>query len=314
MTPGEMSSTIGSEALKAIFKGASSRLDRMPALQTAFERTAALCLGYVRDAADPSPELILMGLETGIAAEVLAQHEDVSIVGTVNAPQWGTRALLSADQACVFTLIELLLGGSGVHTGVPTTDRGFSKIEIGIMRRFFERVAAALETAFAPIAKSTFLVEAAGDRLDLDAIGRKHTPVVVARFRLRVWERTGEILFVVPRGAIENQRQALGRVVSEETKRTDPRWSSQIKDEITRTSVTLSGVLDERLVPLQEIADFKVGEILQLNATAATRVRVECNGEPLLWCELGKSNGAYTLRVQERIDRDQEFVNDILAG
>ena len=73
-------------------------------------------------------------------------------------------------------------------------------------------------------------------------------------------------------------------------------------------------MLDERLAPLQEIADLKVGQILQLNATAASRVRVECNGEPLLWCQLGKSNGAYTLRVEEPIDRDQEFANDILAG
>ena len=313
MTLAETPSTIGSEALKAVFKGALDRLDRLPALQTALERTAALCMGHVRDASDPPPELVLTRLETGIASEVLAQHDDASVAATLHAPQWNTRALLSADRACVFTVVEMLLGGSG-GTGGPGADRAFSRIEIGVVRRFFERIATALESAFAPIAKSTFVIESAADHLDFDAIGRRHSPIVVARFELRIWQRTGEILLVIPRVAIDGMRQALGRVVTDDTRKADPRWSSQIQDGITRTSVSLSGVLDERLAPLQEIADLRIGQILQLNATASTRVRVECNGEPLLWCELGKSNGVYTLRVQEPIDRDQEFVNDILAG
>jgi flagellar motor switch protein FliM len=73
-------------------------------------------------------------------------------------------------------------------------------------------------------------------------------------------------------------------------------------------------VLDEQLIPLEDIANLRVGQTLQLRASAQSRVRVECNGEPLLWCQLGKSNGAYTLRVDGPIDRDEEFMNDILAG
>lgn len=306
-------STIGNEALKAVFMGAFDRIDRLPALQTAFERAAALCTDAMREAAQPPPEIAFMQLETGAAADVLARHEGAGVAATLNAPQWNTRALLIADRASVFAIVEMLLGGDGSRAP-HAPDRDFSRIEIGLTQRFFEHLAVALDTAFAPIAKSTFIIEDASDRIDFDAIGRRQSPVVVARFGLRVWERSGEILFAVPKSSIDGMRQVLGRAVSDETKKPDLGWSNQIRDEITRTSVTLSGVLDERLAPLQEIADLKVGQILLLNATAASRVRVECNGEPLLWCELGKSNGAYTLRVEAPIDRDQEFMNDILAG
>jgi flagellar motor switch protein FliM len=33
-----------------------------------------------------------------------------------------------------------------------------------------------------------------------------------------------------------------------------------------------------------------------------------------LWCQLGKSNGVYTHRVDEFIDPQQEILDDILFG
>jgi flagellar motor switch protein FliM len=87
-----------------------------------------------------------------------------------------------------------------------------------------------------------------------------------------------------------------------------------MQNEITRTSVSLSAILDEHLAPLGEIAALKLGQIMPLDATPQSRVRIECDGEPLFWCMLGKSSGRYTLRVDEAVDREQEFVNGILGG
>ena len=33
-----------------------------------------------------------------------------------------------------------------------------------------------------------------------------------------------------------------------------------------------------------------------------------------MWCQLGKSNGVYTLRVDSFVDREQEFMDDISGG
>jgi flagellar motor switch protein FliM len=33
-----------------------------------------------------------------------------------------------------------------------------------------------------------------------------------------------------------------------------------------------------------------------------------------MWCHLGKSNGFYTLRVDELVSREQEFMEDILSA
>lgn len=87
-----------------------------------------------------------------------------------------------------------------------------------------------------------------------------------------------------------------------------------MENEVSRAHVVVTAVLDERMGMLGEVSSFKVGDVVELNATAHGRVRLECNGERLMWCHLGKSQGKYTLRVDQPIDREQEFMNEILSG
>lgn len=309
----EVSVADSGEVLRAIFSGATKRVDRLPALEAALERAATLCTDDLRNAAVPPPELTFLQVETGVAGDILGTYEGRCLAATLKADGWSTRLLAVVDRACVFAVTEMMLGGDGSQPA-HASDRPFSRIELGVTTAFLQRLAQSLEAAFAPIAKSTFVGEGISDRIDFDVFGRRANQAVTVRLSLRVWSQTGEILIVIPAAAIEPMRQALGSVAAEETKKADPRWSSQIQDKIIRTSVALTAILDERLIPLEEIANMQVGQILQLGATAQSRVRVECNGEPLLWCQLGKSNGVYTLRVDASIDRDEEFMNDILAG
>jgi flagellar motor switch protein FliM len=301
------------EILRAIFSGATKRVDRLPALEAALERAATLCTDDLRNSAVPPPEVTFLQVESGVVGDVLGPYEGRCVAAVLKADGWNTRLLAIADRPCVFAVVEMMLGGDGSQPA-HASDRPFTRIELGMMSAFLERLAHSLEAAFGPIARSAFAGEGISDRIDFDVFGRKTSTAVVARLSLRVWSQAGEILLVVPDAAIEPMRQAFGPIVAEDTKKADPRWSSQIQDKITRTSVALTAILDERLIPLEDIANLHAGQILQLGATAQTRVRVECNGEPLLWCQLGKSNGAYTLRVDGPIDRDEEFMNDILAG
>jgi flagellar motor switch protein FliM len=309
----ELSLADDGEALKAIFSGASKRAERLPALEAALERAAVICTDDLRNSSVPPPELTFLQVESGAAGDILGPYEGGCVAAAFNAASWNTRLLAITDRACVFAVTEMMLGGDGSQPA-QATDRAFTRIELGMMSAFLGRLAQSLEGAFAPVAKSTFTNDGISDRIDFDVLGRKTSQVLAARLSLRVWSQTGEIIIAVPSVAIESMRQALGSIAAEESKKADPGWSSQIQDKITRTSVALTAILDERLIPLEDIANLRVGQMLQLGATAQTRVRVECNGEPLLWCQLGKSNGAYTLRVDGSIDRDEEFMNDILAG
>jgi flagellar motor switch protein FliM len=77
--------------------------------------------------------------------------------------------------------------------------------------------------------------------------------------------------------------------------------------------VPLRVVLEERMVTLGEAAEFKVGQVLELQATPHGRIKLEGNEQPLFWCELGQSDGVYNIRIDDVFDPEQEFISDILG-
>ena len=117
---------------------------------------------------------------------------------------------------------------------------------------------------------------------------------------------------IIPQSALTPMRQTLSRVITGDSSSRDPAWMKQIRSEVHRTEVTLRAVLEERSYPLGEIADFTVGQVLMLQATPRSRVKLEGSDQPLFWCHLGQADGTYVLRVDEVVDQEKEFIDDIL--
>lgn len=304
---------IGRDSLAELFAGSSNFVERLPMLRVAFERAAVICTEDLASVADQPPQLTLQGIESGLAAELLGPHDGQSAVGVLHAAKWNARLVVSADRGAVFSVVEAMLGGDGSQPPFKE-DRPLSRIEVRVVAAFFERVSKALEAAFGGIADTAFAVEAISNEIDYDVIGGRSNSVVVAKLRLEGVSGGGEMLIAVTRAALNPLRQALARAPAKEAPTADARWSQQIQSEVTRAHVMLTAVLDERMGMLGEVAQFEVGHVVELNATAHGRVRLECNGERLMWCHLGKSQGKYTLRVDELVDREQEFLNEILSG
>ena len=299
--------------IQSLFGGASASIDRLPMFRAVFERAATVCAREMRAFAVNPPQLEVAGLEAGTAAEVFAQHDGAIVTAVFNAAGWNARLLVSARRAAVFEIVEMMLGGDGSQPPYAGK-RPFSKIETRIAAAFFERFNKALSASVAPVAATTFAMEAAANAIDFDLIGGPATPVFAVKLNLDVLGRGGDILIAVPQSAIAAMRKAFSRTSSKDATQPDARWSQQIEREITRANVTLSAVLDERTMSLGEISHLRVGQLLQLKATPRTRVHLECDGERMVVCQFGKSNGIYTLRVDDFVDREQEFMNDILNG
>jgi flagellar motor switch protein FliM len=298
--------------IQSLFGGASASLDRLPMFRGVFERAASLCAQEMRALTADPPQLTVASLETGTAADVFAQHDGAIVTGVFHAAGWNTRLLISARRSAVFSIVEMMLGGDGSQLAYAGK-RPFSKIETRIAVAFFERFAKALTASVAPVAATPLVLEAAANAIDFDPIGGRGAAVFAVQLKLDVLGRGGEILMAVPQSAIAARRQAFART-SKDALQPDPRWSQQIENEITRANVILNAVLDQRTMHLDEISRFRVGQVLQLKATPRTRVHLECDGERMVLCQFGKSNGVYTLRVDDFVDREQEFMNDILSG
>lgn len=287
-------------------------VDRLPMLHVAFDRMATHCADSLRQMSASPAYFSLSNIESARIGDVLEDYEANAIAAVFHAPEWDSRILVGFDRDFIFSMVEVLFGADGAEPPIDE-ERPFSNIEINIAQAIFERIAKVLQLSFGSQSDSAFKFERIETRMDFAIIGRRNNLSVVAKFLLQALNRGGEMFIIIPQSALSPVRETLTHAMSGDASPRDPRWARQIQSEIQRTEMQVRAILEERLIDLRDVTEFKVGQVLELQATPRSRVKLECRGQPLFWCQLGQSDGSYTVKIDDYIDEDQEFIDDILS-
>jgi len=296
----------------SLLAGAARFADRLPMLRKALDQAALACSEDLTAITAAPVDVSLIEIAGGPADQQFAHRDGNCLAAVLDARGWSGRVMLIADQALVALGVEMLLGSDASESPFSIA-RPFTRIETRLARILLEPLARSFERAFAPVIPTALGFEDLSPAIRFDIFGRRSNPAVSAHFRVRLGRHSGELVLAIPQALLTPMRAKLSRAEPEEEPTPDPHWTEKIQQEVTRTSVTLVAILDERGITLADIAGFRVGQLLPLEATPSSRVRVECNGELLMQCQLGKSNGNFTLRVEEFVDKDQEFIDGILS-
>jgi flagellar motor switch protein FliM len=300
------------ENLEGLFAGPQDLLASLPMLRTVLLKTASYWAEEMSRISAAVPTTALLGVESGPAERMIAAMAGQGALCVLEASEWNARLIACANHGIVNTAIEMLLGGDGSEPP-PTADRPLTRVELKLIDLVFEQFASALEMAFGPVAPTPFVIGASGPQVSFEVLGRKNIPIIAARFSLSALGVGGELTLLMSQSVLSPMRHELSRTAPAESIMPDPAWSQKIQSEVTRANVELVAVLDEQESSLGEVAHFAVGHMLKLRASPDGLVRVECNGERLINCQIGKANGVYTLRVHDFVDQEQEFIEDILA-
>jgi len=295
-----------------LLDSAGLSIDRLPMLHVIFDRMSTSCAEHLRHMAASPMYYSLSGIESGRISEILEMYEANAVAGIFHAPDWDSHILIGFDRDFVYTMVEVLFGSDGSEPPVEEA-RGFSNIELRMAQALFEQVAKALQASFALVSNTKFKLERLETRMDFAVIGRRNNQAVAAKFLLQALNRGGEMFVIIPQSALNPMRKVLSRVVSGESTSRDPRWLKQMANEVSKTEITLTAVLEERFLSLGEIADLKVGQVIELQATPKSRVKLEGNQQGLFWCHMGQADGSYVLKIDELIDQEKEFLDDVFA-
>lgn len=288
-------------------------LDRMPILNVVFDRLTSGCSDNLKPLVASPVYFAFDGFASGRFGEMLDAYEGNAVAGIFHAPDWNSHILVGLDRDFLFTLVEALLGADGSEPPLED-ERAFSGLEIRIAQTILEQVGKALESSFSLVSPTPFRLERTETRMEFAVIGGRGNKAVEAKFAVQALDRGGEMFLILPQSVINPMRPALSRVMTADSTARDPAWTQQIAAEVQKAEVTLRAVLEERTLTLGEIADLKVGQVIGLDATPATRVRLEGNERPLFWCHMGQAQGAYVLRVDEAITPEREGEADDAVG
>lgn len=302
---------VKSDLRDKLLEAAGLALDQLPMLQVIFDRVSSYCAESLRHLAATQPYFSQSSVETGRIGDLLEMYEGNALVGVFHVPEWDNHVLVGFDRDFIFSLVEILFGSDGSEPPVDDP-RSFTNIETRAAHAVFEQVAKALQASFALVTDAKFEFERSETRMDFAVIGRRNNLALAAKFLLQAINRGGEMFVIIPQSALTPLRQSLARVLTGESTVRDPNWTNQMRKEIQRTGVTIRAVLEENDYDLGKIANLRVGQVLKLQSTPRSRIKLESNHQPIFWCHLGQSEGLYTVRIDELFDRDQEFINNVL--
>jgi flagellar motor switch protein FliM len=300
------------QASDQLLGAAGLSVERMPMLHVIFDQMTNLCAEILRSMSPSQSYFSLSSVGSSRLSEILDNHASDAIAAVFYAKAWDGRVLIGFDRDFMYTMVELLFGADGAE---PPLDmpRVFSNVELHVAEALFNRFGKALQSSFASASDVKFNLERVETRMDYLAIGRLNNMAVYANILLQGLDRGGEMFIVIPHTVLNPLRQSLSQIVSGESVSTDPNWSKQLHSELQRTEVVLKAVLEERSFSLGDVAGFHVGQVIELNATPNTLVRLECNNQRLFWCQMGQLNGVYSLQVKESADQKREFIDGILS-
>lgn len=302
----------GREALKGLFGQGLAYAERFPELPAVLERVAHACTEDLQKSSAMKAALTYLGVYPR-RVEDLVNGDRSRIIGSLQAKSWDTVLLVVFDREFIFAYVDLVFGGDG-SLAAYWEDRSISRIEERITRNFLVRFAQQLEKGLQPIAATQFAAKGELGSFNPQSFGGPNTPLATVHYRLKAGLGSGDLFVAIPEAVLTALKPAFSRRPEVRRGNADPAWAQKIQSEITRAPLCLRAVLEEQTRSLAEIASLRVGQILPLKATGRSPVRVDCNGEPLLWCELDKSGERYKLRVEAFVDREQELMDDILFG
>ena len=70
---------------------------------------------------------------------------------------------------------------------------------------------------------------------------------------------------------------------------------------VQQTRLPVTAILEEVLMSLGDIANFRVGGLLSLQSNDFNAIRLECSGRGMFTCKLGQADGRYRLEIENPI-------------
>ncbi len=275
--------------------GAGSRLDRLPRLSDALADVArALTENFC--AIFPTPaEVTFHTLETSRVDRLLDRRGGKPVFAIARAAGWNTAVALQFDQLFVAVAVHALFGGDEEEFEFPERT-SLTALESRIASLVIDQAVDAMTKGFAPTMPSTFVLEPMKPKADTLPLGRGPVNMLVATFMLHAVGQPVELDIVIPEAALAPFMDQLA-IPPESDVSPDPGWSEKLEAEISRACLGIEASLLLPPMTLGQIATLEVGQVLNFEVGANTEVKLSCETNALFRCDLGQTNGCYSLKL-----------------
>ena len=285
-----------SVSAKNLFQVRKVALDKLPGLRSIFDAFAVGCTERLRRHCAVPISLSVESVTSASASEPSEAFKS-AIIGRCQAVVWDAQIVIGIERRLSYAIVDLLFGGDGSEP-LCLHDHPFGATELHALRRVMEDFKDCLAAALAPVEPTEVVLEEFAPLSDLVASTPGKEAVVIVRFEIGGAAGSDRLFVILPAKALLRMSTKMERLPPVERAVVEPAWTDRFLEEILQADVRLDAVISGPRLPLREIANFRLKQVLRLDAKLDTLLTLESLDKELFQCRLGQSDGQFTVSIE----------------
>lgn len=287
----------------AILDKALLAYEKMPMLEIVFDRLVRMLSTSLRSFLSDNVDVSLDSMTSLRFEDYLNSIPLPALLVVFRAVEWENFGLITVDSSQIYSTVDVLLGGRKNTRPVRVEGRPYTTIEQDIVKRMTDLALSDMSAAFDPISPVTFQFERLENNPRFATITRPNNAALLVRLRVDMEDRGGIIEILLPHATLEPIRDLLLQLFMGEKFGQDTVWEKHLGKEVRHTSVDLEVVLDEKVVSLGDIVNFKVGSTILLNCAPDDEVHIKCGGQEVTKGKLGRVGDNIAVSLSDAVKR-----------
>jgi flagellar motor switch protein FliM len=275
--------------------------DQMRSLQTLHEGFArnfgAALSGFLRTIV----EVKVSNCEQMTYAEFISGLPNPTSFNLMEAKPLEGQMCLEISPLIIYPIIDRLLGGTNQELFIP--QRPLTVIETRLIGKVTSRGLSALSEAWAGIKALAFEITASESNPQLVQIVPPNEVVIVIGFEVKLSNRAGTMNLCIPYNVIEPIVESLSSQNWFNVAKTDrsAELRKAISGNLTSAAVTVTGVLAETTITLNDLMNLSVGDLIVTERPASSPVVLCIEGEKRFVGNLGKHKNMRAIRLMRSV-------------
>jgi flagellar motor switch protein FliM len=278
--------------------------ERLPMLEIVFDRLVRIMSTSLRNFTSDNVEVSIDNILSLRFGDYLNSIPLPAMLAVFKAEEWDNYGLMVVDSSMIYSIVDVLLGGRRGTAAMRIEGRPYTTIERTLVERLITVVLADLSASFDPLCPVTFRFERLEVNPRFATINRLSNAAVLARLRVDMEDRGGRMELLLPYATLEPVRELLLQQFMGEKFGRDSIWETHLAEELWSTDVDLDVVLDEQVMRLSDVMEFKPGTRIVLNAAPNAPVQLRCGAVPLFEGKLGRRKSRMAVRIERDLPRN----------
>jgi flagellar motor switch protein FliM len=292
----------GKSGIMGLINSALVNYERLPMLDVVFDRMVRLMSTSLRNLTSDNVEISLDHISSVRFGDYLNSIPLPAMLGIFKATEWDDHGLMVIDSSLIYSIVDVLLGGRRGSAALRVEGRPYTTIEMKLIERLLHVVLNDMSSAFDPLSPVSFRLERVETNPRFATITQSNNAGVLVRLRIDMGDRSGRIEIMLPYATLEPVRELLLQMFMGEKFGRDTIWESHLTKELYQTDVSLSAILGETMVSLNDIVNWKPGSTVILNTRTEDLIEMRVGPHPMFMAKVGQKQGRIAVSIGEYIE------------